>query len=169
MMVNKSDLEGANKSKVISAFQNDIEDCNKLKNAIEEFVNGTSDKLKGESYDSVRKYLSNYINVINTRISVANAIIDIITSANNSLIAYMEDEPVLITEEIPAINSRINYLKSAIEPDEYQISKLQRKKEKLDGLQGADNKAYGILNSTEGEINKLKSSIDSITGISFKG
>ena len=90
-LLKKSDLQSANSSGTfMSALISDQEDSQELINSIQDFISSSTDHLKGDAYDAVRAHLETYIPILQTRIKVANSIMEAIKAANNSMIDYME-------------------------------------------------------------------------------
>lgn len=191
-LLKKSDLTSANNSgsKLISSLIADQDDSQAMINAIQEFISSSTEHLKGEAYDAVRTHLESYIPILQTRIKVANSIIDSIKSANNSMVDYMEDEDVLNTDDLDSLTSKYNsYMSTAREKlskvntydnradnqralNDYEYyaglaRQVNKKIQLLENLSSKDNAVYSSLSGIESEITAFKNAVGDINTIKF--
>lgn len=192
----KSDLEAASSdgSPAISALIADKEDAQQLKNSIESFISGSSSELKGDAYDRVRSHMSEYLNVLESRIKTADSVMEAIKSANKKLIAYMEDEDKLDSSElesyqnkaiiaqntIDSLNRMINnydpdkanvskdYLYGQLSAQEANLAKYKKMVRLLEGLEGADSSAYGELSSSAEFVTSITTTVGGMQNIKIK-
>lgn len=190
------DLTSANDSgsKEIASLMTDKEDAQQLINLIQNFISNSTEELKGNAYDKVRNHMSGYIDILETRIKVADSIIQSIKSANNSLIDYMEDESKLDTDELDSLKAELSSAQETVNSYNYRIDnydaseetvslyglkmnratwesrvkKLKKKIELIEGLSGADGDATGKLNESETDIANFKATVNGITNIKIE-
>lgn len=190
-LLKKSDLQSANSSGTfMSALISDQEDAQELINSIQDFISSSTDYLKGDAYDAVRAHLETYIPILQTRIKVANSIMEAIKAANNSMIDYMEGEDTLDTAELEGLRLQYNAYRGQAErslasanayitPEaksqamaEYErcsalAREVNKKIQLLENLDSQDNAVYASLASIEAEITAFKNAVSDINAIKY--
>lgn len=195
-LVLMEDLVNANDSsaKEIANLMADKEDAQQLIDLLASFISNSTEELKGNAYDKVRNHMSGYIDILETRIKVADAIIQSIKGANNSLIDYMEDEPKLDTAELDSLKADLSSVQNLVDSYTYRIDnydssqehvslfslklsrssqesrlkELKKKVELIEGLGSADGVATGKLNEVETDIASFKTTINGINNIKIE-
>ena len=191
-VVYKSDLSGGSISSLISMLETEVEDTQQLINSINGFIDGTKSSLTGKAYDLARQKMSMYVEDLKMRKSVASQLASAISAGASSLSGYMEEFSMLDDSEMEEIVDQINKLKvqisgakqtinsllSSTESVDYkniwkyrgQISiwesiksDLERKLDKLVGLQSADASAFGGVEAAGSNVAKYGASIDGIS------
>jgi hypothetical protein len=109
----QSDLSSANKSKAITSLTNDIDDSKKLLASVENFISGSTEHLKGESFDAVRTHMQVYVDALNKRINCAENMIAAIKSANSTMTSFMDGESKLDTSETETVRNQMTAYNSA--------------------------------------------------------
>lgn len=190
------DLNEANNasSKELVNLLKDTEDAEQLINLINDFISDSVSELKGNAYDRVREHLSGYVDVLETRVKIANEIIQSIHDANDYLIDYMDGENKLDTSMLESLENDYNNCLNQIQAYDYRINnydssketvslssiKLSRSgyevnankaKKKIDlikGLSSADSTASSKLNSAESDLSAFKTTINNISNIKIE-
>ena len=183
------ELSGGAISRAISILENEVADTNNLKLAINSFITGTTSTLKGPAYDAARAKIETYISVLDTRANLASTLASAISSATTTMSNYMEGYSELDDAKLPEIEAEINSIKASIDQlflssnnstgkdtqdygsliasYEAQLEELEKLRDKLSGLAGADASAYGQINSTNSNIASYSSGIASTNASSI--
>ena len=191
-LIKKGDLTNANSSSssYIKSLVSDQDDAQALIGAIQDFVSSSTDHLKGEGYDAIRAHLESYIPLLETRIRLSSSIIEAITSANDAMIEYMEDETVLDTNELESLYSKYNSSKSAandrlskvnsydnlednqkaLREYEYYANDanlINKKIQLIENLPAKDNAVFATLAGVEAELLAYKNIVSDVDTIKF--
>lgn len=187
----QSDLSSANSSKAISLLTSDMEDSKKLSDSIEDFINSSTEVLKGASFDTVRSHMQKYVDALSKRVKTAESLINAIKAANDSMTSYMDGEPKLDSSELETLQSQVNsyrskaqgYLsridnydseketmsKNALYEAYYAARDEQRKREKIikliNGLEAQDSATFATLSSVSDEISQFSNDVGGINSI----
>ena len=191
-VVFSEDLSGGGISSIVSMLESEADDAQKLINAINSFINGTTTALTGKAYDLARQKMGMYVQDLTARKQVAMDLAAAISQGASSLLGYMEEFSKLDDSEIVELESQIKKLDSQIwsakntlykiwnstdqDDDKYigyyqrQINywegtkkDLDRKLEKLLGLAGADGAAFAGVESVGDQVAQYGASIDGIS------
>ncbi len=190
------DLNEANNasSKELVNLLKDTEDAEQLIGLINDFISDSVSELKGNAYDRVREHMSGYIDILETRVKIANEIIQSIHDANDYLIDYMDGETKLDTSMLESLEDDYNDCLKHIQSYDYRIDnydasketvslhsmKLSRSgyeanankaKKKIDlikGLASADSTASNKLNSAESDLSTFRETINGISNIKIE-
>jgi hypothetical protein len=187
----QSDLSSANKSKAITSLTNDIDDSKKLLASVENFISGSTEHLKGESFDAVRTHMQVYVDALNKRINCAENMIAAIKSANSTMTSFMDGESKLDTSETETVRNQMTAYNSAANSylgryNNYDsvVERISReslynlynealgnakKKEKilklLEQLDSKDAATLATLNSSTDDVSSFKTAVGSISSI----
>lgn len=187
----QSDLSAANGSKAIAALSNDMDDTRKLLASVEGFISGSTEHLKGESFDTVRSHMQVYVDALNARIKVAENLISAIKSANSTMSNYMDGEPRLDTSELESVKHQWDNLKATASSylsrynnynaekerisrealyglyteTERQAKLKEKKYNLLDKLDSTDSATYSKLQSSTEDISTFKGTVGGIKAI----
>ena len=174
LRVHRSEL---NSSNLISLLESDIQDNDRLIAELSSFVANTKETLTGPAYDSARKEIENYIQILNQRKQTANEIKTAISNSTSSLSTYMGQYDYLDDADLSVLNSEIQSIKSSYNSiknsyrQKYQknvftriylnwalsnldkqcanqIAPIQDEIDKIKGLSSADSTAYGYIAKT---------------------
>ena len=185
--VHKSEL---NCSQIQSLLDSDVQETQKLIEAINSFVNESTTTLTGDAYNTARSEMASYISILNERMKAANALKESLSSSTSSLSSYMGEYDYLDDADISIIESEIDSIVASYESMKAgwwsrhknnfitrfiynikassldrqcasQIAPLKKELEKLKGLAGADASAYSKLVTAEQSNTTYKSAITS--------
>ena len=183
-----SELSGGAIANAIALLENEAADTNKLKIALHSFINGTTETLKGPAYDAARKKAESYMTTLATRARLATELASSLQAALSSMSSYMDGYSELDDSKLPEIESQMSSIRatinqiihnynntegstggysSLIAPYEAQYQELEKLKQKLEGLAGADSAAYGKLGSLAAEVTSYQTNIASIQASSI--
>lgn len=178
-----SELSGGAIANAIALLEGEAADTNKLKVALHAFINGTTEVLKGPAYDAAREKAQSYMTTLDTRSRLATELAASLQSALSSMSSYMDGYAELDDSKLPEIESQMNSVRatinqiiynynntegstggysSLIAPYEAQYKELEKLKQKLEGLAGADGAAFGKLGSLTSEIASYETNISMI-------
>lgn len=150
----KSDLSDANASKLVTNLEKDKEDAESLIGVIQDFIDSSKEVLVGDSFDAVRNHMQEYINLLQTRIKIAESLSTAVKNANQTMIDYMGSEDRLDTDELEILRQRLNNKKSIYDETVSRINNYSDKEwESLDTLTARRD-------TLETEINTLNTKID---------
>lgn len=150
----KSDLSDANASKLVINLEKDKEDAESLIGVIQDFIDSSKEVLVGDSFDAVRNHMQEYINLLQTRIKIAESLSTAVKNANQTMIDYMGSEDRLDTDELEILRQRLNNKKSIYDETVSRINNYSDKEwESLDTLTSRRD-------TLETEINTLNTKID---------
>lgn len=163
MKVIKSELTSLSTS-ASELFESEISDAQALKNAIDSFTSsiGTDGQFSGEVYEKIKSEMISYNETLEKRITIAQNLSDAITSAANNMAAAMdkdvfdyETELAALEEQLAAVEASIaSYDEDETVPSslysqkssiENEITKLNEKKEELEGLSSAGYSAISAV------------------------
>lgn len=170
MKVISGDLSAV-ESSASQVFASEIADADNVIKAIDTFMGsiGPGTKLTGEAYNEIKNQLASYKSVMEKRKNLASSMQSSITAATSSMSGYMAGYSELDDAELPELETSIKNAESNITSLSSQLSntklttaekgsingsinywqdelkKLTKKKEKLEGLAGADSSAYSSL------------------------
>lgn len=168
MKVVKSDLDSF--KKFLTLFDKEISDSQKINNTIDSFISDLNRKFSGPAYDSITEKINVYKECNLSRERTSGELKSKISSALDSLSAYMEGYTYLDTAELDSIrakrnNCQTNYnnilsainsagrdtdvsgLRSQLAALEAQLKELDKLIEKLEGLPAADASAFSGIDS----------------------
>lgn len=192
-LLKKADLNDANSpsSKAISNLKKDKDDTEELIKVIQDFIDTSKENLAGDSFDAIRNHLQGYINVLQSRMKIADSLLTAIAAANNKMIDYMEDQDKLDTAELESYKRRLttaetqrdhysskvnnydpdvekvsltiyqNHLASA----EGEVEKYKKIVNKIENLEATDSSTYSTLMGAEQETTTFKTSVGEINSI----
>ena len=150
----KSDLSDANASKLVTNLEKDKEDAESLIGVIQDFIDSSKEVLVGDSFDAVRNHMQEYINLLQTRIKIAESLSTAVKNANQTMIDYMGSEDRLDTDELEILRQRLANKKSIYDETVSRINNYSDKEwESLDTLTARRD-------TLETEINTLNTKID---------
>ena len=150
----KSDLSDANASKLVINLEKDKEDAESLIGVIQDFIDSSKEVLVGDSFDAVRNHMQEYINLLQTRIKIAESLSTAVKNANQTMIDYMGSEDRLDTDELEILRQRLANKKSIYDETVSRINNYSDKEwESLDTLTARRD-------TLETEINTLNTKID---------
>lgn len=150
----KSDLSDANASKLVINLEKDKEDAESLIGVIQDFIDSSKEVLVGDSFDAVRNHMQEYINLLQTRIKIAESLSTAVKNANQTMIDYMGSEDRLDTDELEISRQRLANKKSIYDETVSRINNYSDKEwESLDTLTSRRD-------TLETEINTLNTKID---------
>ncbi len=158
----QSDLSSANKSKAITCLTNDIDDTKKLLASVENFISGSTEQLKGASFDAVRAHMQVYVDALNKRINCAENMIAAIKSANSTMSSFMDGESKLDTSETETVRNQMKAYNSAANAylGRYNNYDSMRERISRESLYGLYNESLGNAKRKE-KILKLLEQLDS--------
>ena len=115
------------------------------------FVNDSylKDKLKGEGWNTVRKYMHSYISILEKLKVVCDTLSNNIVSANNSVIVAMGGYSTIDLNEIYVLKDKKNDLQNEIDRISGFWYRLFKSKEKNEQIDSTIQSYYSII----GEIN----------------
>ena len=177
-LIKKSDLSDANSARAVTNLEKDKEDAENMINVIQDFIDSSTEVLVGDSFNAVRNHLQEYINILQTRIKIADSLLAAIKKANNTMIDYMGN--VLIDGiEQAYVNAKIN----SYDPDKYfasldsliadrasyeaQINNLKNKIDLMERLDPTDSSTYASLLESEEELTSFKNIVGGVKTISI--
>lgn len=159
----KSDLVDANSSKMVTSLEKDKEDTESLIGVIQDFIDSSKEVLVGDSFEAVRNHLQEYINLFQTRIKIADSLINAIKTANQTMIDYMGDEDKIDSSNIDLLKQQLSLIKVSNSDAVEKINKYDSNKNN-DRLEDLINRR----DTTEAEINRLNNLIDITTNLEQK-
>ena len=159
----KSDLSDANTSRAVTNLEKDKEDTESLINVIQDFIDSSKEVLVGDSFDAVRNHMQEYINILQTRIKIADSLLEAVKNANQTMIDYMGSEDVLDTERLDFIKQDLSMQESSLASVNAAISSYDP-----DKTFGSLDSLYSQRSSLEANIQKLKTKIDLIEKLDAK-
>lgn len=175
-----SELSGGAIANAIALLEGEKADTDKLKIALHSFINGTTEILTGPAYDAARKKAESYMSTLDTRSRLATELAASLQAALSSMAGYMDGYSELDDSKLPEIENQMSSIRatinqiiynynntqgssggysSLIAPYEAQYQELDKLKQKLEGLAGADSAAYGKLGSLTGQISSYETNI----------
>ncbi len=159
----KSDLVEANSSKLVSSLEKDKEDTEALISVIEDFIDSSKEVLVGDSFEAVRNHLQEYINLLQTRLKIADSLFTAVNNANQTMIDYMGTEDKIDSSSIDTLKQQLSLVTTNYDDAVTRINKYDadREWESLDTL-------CNRRDSLEQEINSLKVKIDLATNLEAK-
>lgn len=171
------DLSSMSSSSIVAILKQDASDAKKLESAIKSFVNGSSNSLKGPSYDSARQIMAQYIPILRARAKASSELASAIKSGCNQLKSYMSPYSILdealrdeYLSKLKSAQATLDSLGSINWKDKnfnffdywetyfrckQIISECTRYLNKLDGLPGADASSYGPIESAASSMPSL--------------
>ena len=159
----KSDLSDANTSRAVTNLEKDKEDTESLINVIQDFIDSSKEVLVGDSFDAVRNHMQEYISILQTRIKIADSLLEAVKNANQTMIDYMGSEDVLDTERLDFIKQDLSMQESSLASVNAAISSYDP-----DKTFGSLDSLYSQRSSLEANIQKLKTKIDLIEKLDAK-
>lgn len=159
----KSDLSDANTSRAVTNLEKDKEDTESLINVIQDFIDSSKEVLVGDSFDAVRNHMQEYINILQTRIKIADSLLEAVKNANQTMIDYMGSEDILDTERLDFIKQDLSMQESSLASVNAAISSYDP-----DKTFGSLDSLYSQRSSLEANIQKLKTKIDLIEKLDAK-
>ena len=159
----KSDLSDANTSRAVTNLEKDKEDTESLINVIQDFIDSSKEVLVGDSFDAVRNHMQEYINILQTRMKIADSLLEAVKNANQTMIDYMGSEDVLDTERLDFIKQDLSMQESSLASVNAAISSYDP-----DKTFGSLDSLYSQRSSLEANIQKLKTKIDLIEKLDAK-
>lgn len=159
----KNDLVDANSSKMVTSLEKDKEDTESLIGVIQDFIDSSKEVLVGDSFEAVRNHLQEYINLFQTRIKIADSLINAIKTANQTMIDYMGDEDKIDSSNIDLLKQQLSLIKVSNSDAVEKINKYDSNKNN-DRLEDLINRR----DTTEAEINRLNNLIDITTNLEQK-
>lgn len=192
-LLNKSDLSEANSSKAIKNLEKDKEDAESMINVIQDFIDSSKEVLVGDSFDAVRNHMQEYINLLQTRIKMADSLIASVKSANETMINYMGVEDTLDTDRLDiykqqltliesnrnSIEARLNnydadketvsysYLKDQLDSLNADVDRYKTKIDLTERLDATDASTYSTLLESEVELTSFKNNVGGVRTISI--
>ena len=172
----KSDIE------TVTAFTNtslgnEASDATQLINKINSFIQESANVLSGEGWDKERMVLSQYVTLLEERISVSDSLINAITSANEMMASYMESDEVIddakLEELYKSLANNQNLINQYIADSKSTgvnndnlinnyydvIDRLNLQVDRLERLVPTDNSAYAKLQGIDGELSNYESNV----------
>ena len=159
----KSDLSDANTSRAVTNLEKDKEDTESLINVIQDFIDSSKEVLVGDSFEAVRNHMQEYINILQTRMKIADSLLEAVKNANQTMIDYMGSEDVLDTERLDFIKQDLSMQESSLASVNAAISSYDP-----DKTFGSLDSLYSQRSSLEANIQKLKTKIDLIEKLDAK-
>ena len=159
----KSDLSDANTSRAVTNLEKDKEDTESLINVIQDFIDSSKEVLVGDSFDAVRNHMQEYISILQTRIKIADSLLEAVKNANQTMIDYMGSEDILDTERLDFIKQDLSMQESSLASVNAAISSYDP-----DKTFGSLDSLYSQRSSLEANIQKLKTKIDLIEKLDAK-
>lgn len=196
VIIKKVDVSNDVMSKVVNSLNQDADDAENLISCVENFCTRDHDKLKGSTYDLIRKKLSdNYIPALKDRANLCRLISDCIQKSCGVMNGFMEDYDDLNDSLLPAVREQYikalnsyNYLKGILDSDNEPIlqnmdlverkqylgyfasemRELKRLMAKLEDLSPTDLSTYRIFDSSKNDLNKYESRVRNMGVTSIK-
>lgn len=192
-LIKKGDLSDANSARAVTNLEKDKEDAENMISVIQDFIDSSTEVLVGDSFNAVRNHLQEYINILQTRIKIADSLLAAIKKANNTMIDYMGSEDTIDTAKLEstkqtlsmvqnsydAVNAKIN----SYDPDKYfasldsliadrasyeaQINNLKNKIDLMERLDPTDSSTYASLLESEEELTSFKNIVGGVKTISI--
>ena len=192
-LIKKSDLSDANSARAVTNLEKDKEDAENMISVIQDFIDSSTEVLVGDSFNAVRNHLQEYINILQTRIKIADSLLAAIKKANTTMIDYMGSEDTIDTAKLEstkqtlsmvqnsydAVNAKIN----SYDPDKYfasldsliadrasyeaQINNLKNKIDLMERLDPTDSSTYASLLESEEELTSFKNIVGGVKTISI--
>ena len=169
---------------VVNAFTknslgNEVSDATGLINKINSFIQESATVLVGEGWDKERMVLSQYISLLEQRITVVNELVSAITSANSTMSNYMGSDSVIDDSKLEELYQTLAYNQNLIR--QYQadskstgidnnnlisqyydvVDDINAQVNRLEQLVPTDNSAYGNLQNVDATLSSYESSVSS--------
>ena len=163
-VVLSGDLSGSTISSVVALLEAEANDTTQLINAINAFIEGSTNTLKGKAYDAARQKLSLYLEDIKSRQSIAAELAAAILEGASSLSSYMEGYSKLDDSEIDEIEAEISNLEGKISSASQTIYNI--KQSNLDSENPISTTYYTQqISFWESTIKELKKKLDKLINL----
>lgn len=191
MRIVSSDLSNGSIQSLVSALTNDVQDCEALNGALDDFIGviDAKESLDGVSYQAVKGKLASYKEIVKQRKQIATDLASAIRASINYMTSYMGEYEYLDDTELPTIKQKhalavneSNYLVSLRFGDSENSTEislgeinrrlselntlmqdLDKKIKKLEGLPGADSSAFSNVSGVS--MTSFSSNVGGMTPI----
>ena len=186
-VVYKSDLVNVN-NYVNSILNNENSDTQKIIDAINDFINTSSDTLKGSAWDKERERMSSFVTALEKRKKISSSLLNSVLSADRVMLDYLASYPKinidgvkldfnmidtalldqLQTQLLNAKNSYNNILNQSpdktheLAQQKLNIEACETMIKYIEELPGKDALAYSKYNEVVSELSAFNSSINDI-------
>ena len=103
----------------------DIRDTTRIRDNLDNFIETSKDTLKGTALDLMRKKLTEYSTICDSKIKYAETLMNTMHDSFTELLNYMEDYGMLDTAMIPEVQSQISTVQTQINNLEQQLASLE--------------------------------------------
>ena len=190
-LIKKSDLSDANSARAVTNLEKD--NAENMISVIQDFIDSSTEVLVGDSFNAVRNHLQEYINILQTRIKIADSLLAAIKKANTTMIDYMGSEDTIDTAKLESTKQTLSMVQSSYDavnakinnydPDKYfasldsliadrasyeaQINNLKNKIDLMERLDSTDSSTYASLLESEEELTSFKNIVGGVKTINI--
>lgn len=169
-MVLSGDLSGSAISNAVAMLEAEAKDTTQIINAINAFIEESTNTLKGKSYDAAREKLGLYLEDIKLRQSIAAELAAAISHGASSLLGYMEGYSKLDDSEIDKIEAEISGLEGKISGARQTIYNINQSNQDSGSNENSENSvsvSYYTqqISSWESTIESLKKELDKLINL----
>ena len=160
MRIVSSDLSNGSIQSLVSALTNDVQDCEALNGALDDFIGviDAKESLDGVSYQAVKGKLASYKEIVKQRKQIATDLASAIRASINYMTSYMGEYEYLDDTELPTIKQKHAL---AVNESNYLVSLRFQDSEDYNEMNIGDTEiSLGEINRRLSELNTLMQDLD---------